>query len=129
MTVGELEVQIVAIADEASRVRSFTLAPVGSRHLPTCGPGSHIDCHLPAGMVRSYSLLNAGDATAYYMIGVAKERNSRGGSRHIHEKWSVGDIVKISLPRNNFRLAEDADYSVFIAGGIGITPLVSMVAR
>lgn len=129
MSDSMLDVRIASIADESPRVRSFALEAAGPEPLPPFTPGAHIDCHLPDGVVRSYSLLNAPEDASRYVIGVAKDADGRGGSRHIHEIWKVGDRIKISPPRNNFALVEEADYSVFIAGGIGITPLLSMVTR
>ncbi len=122
------EVRIAAAADESPRVRSFVLEPL-SGPLPAFTAGSHVDGHLPAGGVRSYSLLNGPHERDRYVVAVALDAESRGGSRHIHGAWRVGQTVRISPPRNSFALAEDAAHSVFIAGGIGITPLLSMMAR
>jgi ferredoxin-NADP reductase/fatty acid desaturase len=86
-------------------------------------PGSHIDVHLPSGRVRQYSLCNApGDR---YQIAVKPEPNGRGGSLEVHETLRIGTVVTISTPRNNFELAR-ADRYVLVAGGIGLTPLLSM---
>jgi vanillate O-demethylase ferredoxin subunit len=63
------------------------------------------------------------------VIGVNKDAQSRGGSRYMHETLRAGDTLTIGLPRNNFPLDEAAPLSVFIAGGIGITPLRSMIRR
>lgn len=97
--------------------------------LPAFEPGSHIDLHLADGLVRSYSLLNACDPRGRYVIGVLKSRDSRGGSRHVHEQLRLGTVLRISRPRNNFRLAEAAAHSVLVAGGIGVTPLLAMLRR
>src|SRR5262249_55595008 len=64
-----------------------------------------------------------------YVIAVNKDAASRGGSRLIHETLRAGDVIMISQPRNNFALQENAGHSVLIAGGIGITPLLSMIRR
>ena len=91
--------------------------------------GSHIDLHLPNGMIRSYSLVNDQKERNRYVIAVNNDAASRGGSKLIHETIRVGDVISISHPRNNFVLQENADHSVLIAGGIGITPLLSMIRR
>ena len=124
-----IEARISSLRDESPRVRSFVLEPLPGGTLPAFTAGAHVDCHLPEGAIRSYSLLNDPGERDRYVIGVAKDPDGRGGSRHIHERWTVGDVIRISAPRNTFGLVEDASYSVFLAGGIGITPLLSMAAR
>lgn len=96
---------------------------------PAFTAGSHIDLHLPNGLVRSYSLHNAQDEAGRYAIGILHDPLSRGGSRWLHSHLRVGDVLQISTPRNNFKLAEHAPRSVFISGGIGVTPLLSMIRR
>jgi ferredoxin-NADP reductase len=81
---------------------------------------------LPNGMVRSYSLANDSRETHRYVLGVLKDRSSRGGSRCVHEQLRVGTRLKISVPRNNFPLRAEAKHSVLLAGGIGITPILCM---
>lgn len=63
------------------------------------------------------------------MIAVQKDRASRGGSQWVHDNLHVGDILAVGGPRNNFALHETAEHSMFIAGGIGITPMLSMIDR
>lgn len=91
--------------------------------LPLFTPGAHVDVHLPSGRVRQYSLCNAPGER--YQIAVKPEPNGRGGSLEVHEALQVGTVVTISTPRNNFELTR-ADRYVLVAGGIGITPLLSM---
>ena len=114
---------------EAEDVVSIELRPGPSAVFPPFDAGSHIDLHLPNGMMRSYSLLNSTDDSGRYVIGVLKDRASRGGSRCVHDQLRVGMPLLISPPRNNFKLHEDADHSVLIAGGIGITPILCMLRR
>src|SRR6202044_295967 len=95
-------------------------------HLPTFQPGAHIDVHLPNGLIRQYSITNAPGETGSYMIGVKREAPSGGGSQCLHEVVREGDVLAISEPRNNFPLRRDAVRTLFIAGGIGITPLLAM---
>jgi ferredoxin-NADP reductase len=94
--------------------------------LPTFQPGAHIDLHLPNGLVRQYSIINGPGELASYSIAVKREASSRGGSASIADTLREGDVLAISDPRNNFPLRRDALRTTFIAGGIGITPLLSM---
>jgi tetrachlorobenzoquinone reductase len=105
------------------------LRPAGEGGFPAFTPGSHIDLHLPNGMERSYSLCNSADESHRYVVGVLKDRASRGGSRCVHEQLRVGMQLEISAPRNNFPLQEAASHTVLVAGGIGITPLLCMARR
>jgi len=91
--------------------------------LPPFTPGSHIEVHLPSGRVRQYSLCNA--TGPVYQIAVKPEAAGRGGSVEVHRVLHPGAVVSISAPRNNFALIP-ADRYVLVAGGIGITPLLSM---
>jgi tetrachlorobenzoquinone reductase len=97
--------------------------------LPPYEPGAHVDMHLPNGLVRNYSLTVAKPDPAAYTFGIKRDPASRGGSRYIHDELRVGRTVKISVPRNNFPLKEDAAHTILIAGGIGITPIWCMVQR
>lgn len=125
-----LQARIKSISYEAQGILGFDLRPIPPlREFPAFTAGSHVDLSLPNGMIRSYSLLNAPRETHRYVIAVNKDPASRGGSKFLHENVRPGDVMTISTPRNNFKLAEDAPHSVFIAGGIGITPLWSMIQR
>jgi ferredoxin-NADP reductase len=97
--------------------------------LPPFTAGAHIDLHLRNGFSRSYSLLNAQNERHRYCVAIQNDPVSRGGSRFIHDTVRTGDVLRISPPRNNFALAEQAEYSVLIAGGIGITPIWCMLQR
>lgn len=110
----------------ADGVISFELADRDGRHLPTFQPGAHIDVHLPNGLVRQYSLTNGPGDLMSYIIGVKQESASKGGSKVLVESVREGDVLAISEPRNNFPLRRDATRTMLIAGGIGITPLLSM---
>lgn len=114
---------------EAEDIISIELRPVATAELAPFSAGSHIDLHLPNGMLRSYSLLNAPGETRRYLIGVLKDRASRGGSRSVHEQLRVGMKLDISAPRNNFPLQEEAAHTVLVAGGIGVTPILCMGRR
>lgn len=124
-----MQARIRAIRWEAEGILSFILEPVDGGLMPSFDPGAHIDVQLAPGLTRSYSLANDPANRTHYEIGVHLSPESRGGSRHIHERWRAGDIVEISEPKNNFPLVEDAAHTVLIAGGIGITPMLPMIAR
>ena len=124
-----IQVRIKRISFEAETINSYELvAPAGDELVPFTA-GSHIDLHLPNGMIRSYSLVNDQCEKTRYVVAVNKDAASRGGSSFVHENLRAGDVITISYPRNNFALQENAAHSVLIAGGIGITPLISMIRR
>lgn len=124
------QVRVRAVTYEAEGILGFELMPLPpATALPAFTAGAHIDLHLPNGLVRSYSLLNDPAETHRYRIGVNRDANSHGGSRWVHQSLRAGDVLTISAPRNNFVLDESAPTNVFIAGGIGITPILGMIAR
>jgi vanillate O-demethylase ferredoxin subunit len=118
-----------SIARQGERVKVVELVARDGSDLPTFTAGAHIDLHLSAELVRSYSLINDPNERHRYVIAVALDRNSRGGSRFVHERLNESASLTISTPRNNFRLDEAGAHSVLIAGGIGITPYLSMISR
>lgn len=109
----------------ADGIAGFELRPVKGM-LPTFQPGAHIDVHMPNGEIRQYSITNGPGETDRFVIGVKLERDSKGGSKCMHETVREGDVLAISEPRNNFPLRRDAVKTLFVAGGIGITPLLAM---
>jgi ferredoxin-NADP reductase len=124
-----IRARVRTIRHEAERVLSVELVPVDSGEFPRFTPGAHIDLHLPNGITRSYSLVNAPDDAGRYVVAILDDVNSRGGSRFVHEQLRCGAVLPISAPRNNFALDEDAVSTVLIAGGIGITPMLCMYRR
>lgn len=124
-----LTVLVHTIRYEAQGIVSVELRALDGSSLPAFEAGSHIDLHLDNGLVRSYSLFNDADERHRYVVGVLNDKNSRGGSRFVHEKLRVGQTLKISAPRNNFELNENADQTILVAGGIGITPIFCMFKR
>ena len=128
-----LSVRVRAMRWEAQSIVGLELVPLPPlRELPAFTAGAHIDLHLntPQGpLVRSYSLLNDPRETHRYCLGIHRDAKSRGGSSHVHAHLRVGDVLTISAPRNHFPLDERSPHNVFIAGGIGITPMLSMIAR
>lgn len=109
------------------RVKSFVLGDPDGWQLPPFTAGAHIDVHLPGGLVRQYSLCGDPFENRHYELGVLDEPAGRGGSRAFHTAVERGAVLSVSLPRNHFPLAADADRHVFVAGGIGITPFLSMI--
>src|SRR6185437_12952245 len=120
---------IKRISFEAESINSFELVAPAGGDLVAFTAGSHIDLYLSNGMIRSYSLVNDPSERSRYVIAVNKDAASRGGSRFVHETLRAGDLITISHPRNNFVLQENTTHSILIAGGIGITPLLSMIRR
>ena len=114
---------------EAQDIISIDLRPAAGVSLPPFAPGAHIDLHLPGALVRSYSLCNDASEAGRYVIGVLRDKASRGGSKAVHDALRVGMALRISAPRNHFALVEDAAHTVLVAGGIGITPLLCMARR
>lgn len=123
-----MQAVIEAIRPVATGIVQLSLKPEAASQTLEVTPGAHIDLHLPNGLVRQYSLINpaAGETLD---VAVNLDPHSRGGSRCVHQDLKAGDRIEISPPRNNFPLDESAHQSIFIAGGIGITPILAMVRR
>ena len=111
----------------AEGVISLTLADPTGAKLPAWTPGAHIDVLLDDTVVRQYSLCGSPGDQHSWRIGVLLDPGGRGGSRRVHETVNVGDAVAVRGPRNHFPLL-GADRYIFIAGGIGITPILPMLA-
>jgi tetrachlorobenzoquinone reductase len=122
-----LRLQAIYYGAKDTNLYEFVLPDGGA--LPAVEPGSHIDLHLPNGMVRQYSLVESDDNPQRYLIGIKRDPNSKGGSLYIHDSLKVGTLIVVSMPRNNFHLNEEAKLTVLFAGGIGITPIYNMLQR
>ncbi|MFE6894561.1 PDR/VanB family oxidoreductase [Streptomyces sp. NPDC057694] len=120
----QLELLVRRMTWEADGVLSVELVHPDGKPLPCWAPGAHIDVHV-GGQIRQYSLCGDPAVTGTYRIGVLNEPSSRGGSRHVHTALRPGQSVTASEPRNHFAL-EDAGGYVFVAGGIGVTPILAM---
>jgi ferredoxin-NADP reductase len=121
-----MQLHIRSITYLAEAINGFELVDPRGRDLPRFGAGAHI--HLRAGgFLRQYSLWNDPAERRRYCIAVLREDGGRGGSNYLHESTRVGDLVEVSLPRNNFPLDRTAERHLLIAGGIGITPFMSMI--
>jgi tetrachlorobenzoquinone reductase len=122
-----LRLRLHAIAYETAAVRLIDLRDPDGGALPAFQPGAHVDLRLNGGLGRSYSLLGDPVDGSRYLLGVQRDPQSRGGSRYLHDQARVGDLVEVSEPVNQFPLVENAAASIFIAGGIGITPVLPMI--
>lgn len=128
MSASQRVVRIARKTIEAVDICSFELVDPEGNLLPPFSAGSHIDVHLPDGLVRQYSLANDPRETRRYLIAVLRDANSRGGSIGMHA-LQVGTTISISDPKNHFALAHSAHPCILIAGGIGITPILCMAER
>jgi tetrachlorobenzoquinone reductase len=124
-----MRLRLHAISFETSAVRLLELRDPDGRALPIFSPGAHVDLTLNGGLGRSYSLIGDPSDASRYLLGVQRDPQSRGGSQYLCEDARVGDLIEVSHPINHFPLTEDAAQSVFIAGGIGITPILPMIDR
>ena len=105
---GLIEVRVTAIRYAARDTHLYEFTRPDGKPLPAYEPGAHIDLHLPNGLIRQYSLINAEPDPATYTVGIKRDPASRGGSRYVHDELRVGKTLKISAPRNNFALVESA---------------------
>lgn len=120
-----LDLQITRKRVVAQGIVSLELRDPQRRPLPPFTAGAHIDVHIAPQITRQYSLCNAPGETDRYLLGVLLEPNSRGGSAAMHQRYAEGDTIAVGAPRNNFPLAP-ARRTLLFAGGIGITPMLSM---
>lgn len=124
-----LQVQVARRRSEAEGVVLLEFVPVAGASLPAFEAGCHVDVHVGPGVIRQYSLCNDPRETHRYVFGVLREPQSRGGSEAIHAGFAEGQTLRISHPRNNFRLVESAKHTILAGGGIGITPILAMAWR
>lgn len=111
---------------EADNIFLFEFQRPDGGQLPPFTAGSHIDVQVRPGLIRQYSLCNHPHERHRYQLGVLQTADSRGGSKGMHEELQVGQNVSISEPRNLFELEPNAKQTLLFAGGIGITPILSM---
>lgn len=128
-TTCTLTVSVHQMRVESDGVLSLELVHPHGDALPAWTPGAHIDIDLGAGLLRQYSLCGDPADPSFYRIGVLREPSSRGGSIQIHDVVRPGQEVRISEPRNNFELSDSTTPLIFIAGGIGITPILAMARQ
>ena len=111
---------------DAPDVVVLTLRHPRRPELPAWTGGAHVDLHLPGGKIRQYSLCGDPRDRSCYRIAVKRAQDGRGGSTWIHDRLAVGDVVNCSAPRNNFALKPETTRHLFVAGGIGITPMAAL---
>lgn len=132
-------VEVTTVSEPAPAIRILELTGTNGDALPAFDPGAHVSLRIPpnqaerpAAMWRSYSLIAFPEemeaAPARYRIGVLREANGAGGSRYLHEEVRTGDVLTLRLPPNGFALDLPSDGIQFVAGGIGVTPIVTMAA-
>ena len=133
MSLVPIAVVIRQIRLEAEDIHSFELAAADGGLLPGFEAGAHVDLDLPGRLRRSYSLYGApgghGQGCGGWHIAVKREAAGRGASAWLHEHARVGQVLQAYAPVNDFALVEGAPHSVFVAGGIGITPVLAMLER
>ncbi len=117
-----------SLTHEATGVLSLELVDPAGADLPPWEPGAHVDLLLTGGLSRQYSLCGDPADRGRYRLGVLREDAGRGGSAFVHDTLRPGHLVDVGGPRNHFGL-EPAPAYVFVAGGIGITPVLPMLAR
>ncbi|WP_084652860.1 PDR/VanB family oxidoreductase [Nocardioides insulae] len=125
---GKVGLRVTRVETLAEGVRGLTLSAADDGRLPDWTPGSHVDLTFDNGLTRQYSLCGDRWDPHTYRVAVLREPAGRGGSAYVHDELAEGDRVELAGPRNNFALAP-ADHYLFIAGGIGITPLLPMMEQ
>lgn len=113
----------------AKDIWCFKLVHPQGHALPDFKAGAHITVQTPAGQRRNYSLCNDPAETSYCEIGIKLERSGRGGSQSMIDQVHVGDLLSVSSPKNDFELLDPDHEVIFIAGGIGVTPLLAMARQ
>ncbi|MGW9129936.1 PDR/VanB family oxidoreductase [Streptomyces sp. NPDC055681] len=124
----ELELVVARRTDEADGVVSLDLRRADGASLPAWAPGAHIDLLLAPDLVRQYSLCSSPEEAEVWRVAVLRDKDGRGGSLNVHDTLAEGDPVRVRGPRNHFPL-ECAERYLFIAGGIGVTPIIPMLAE
>ncbi|KQS60697.1 ferredoxin [Geodermatophilus sp. Leaf369] len=122
-----MRLRVAGRTEGAEGVVVLQLADPTGADLPAWTPGAHVDLLLTDELTRQYSLCGDPADRSVYRIGVLREPAGRGGSAYVHDRLREGDDVDVQGPRNHFELAPSPRY-LFIAGGIGITPILPMAA-
>ncbi len=123
----EADVRVESKQQVADGVVTLTLREIGGSELPRWAPGAHVDLILDGAPTRQYSLCGDPADARRWRLGVLRDPNGGGGSRYVHDQLRAGEVIRVRGPRNNFGLADSPRY-LFIAGGIGITPILPMIA-
>ncbi len=124
----EMMTLVIKSKDEiAEGIFAFELAREDGSDLPEFTAGSHLDVVVPNGETRKYSLCSDPMDCSSYRIAVKREETGKGGSKSLCDEAKAGDKIQLAAPRNDFALAPRVPNFLFIAGGIGITPIMSMI--
>lgn len=123
---GTLTLLVRQMIWQSEGVMTLILEDAAGADLPEWTPGAHLDLHLPSGIIRQYSLCGDPEDRQQWRVAVLLEQVSRGGSRAVHRDLRPGMVLTARGPRNNFELRPAGAYR-FVAGGIGITPILAMV--
>lgn len=127
-----IKVRVDEVADVADRIKRFRFSPIDLRELPTFSPGSNVTVNMDGETRRiknQYSLISSPTQVDAYEISVLRVEDSRGGSEFMHTRVAPGDTMYIQPPNNEFSIYDLAKKHLLIAGGIGITPYLSMAAE
>lgn len=122
-----IPLKVVRAEPLAAGIQLFELRDGAGAALPEFTAGAHLSLRTPGGLIRKYSLCNDPAERDRYLIGVKRDAAGRGGSRDLVDNLKAGDTVEVIPPENAFPLSPGAKSFVFIAGGIGITPIMSMI--
>lgn len=126
----QLDLVIDSVEIKSERIKLFRLIARSKGVLPAFEPGAHLPIELTASdgrkLVRHYSILSSSRDNRFYEIAVQKELNGRGGSKYIHDTLTLDSAVSASAPVNNFSMQPSDKHHILIAGGIGVTPILSM---
>lgn len=125
-----MQLQVTAITTKSIGVKSFEFRPIDDHPLPRFEPGAHVHITIP-GLTsgepsRAYSLVSDPQDRSRYEVAVLRVEPGNGGSAKLHEEVKAGDVLEVSAPRSDFRIEDREAHSILIAGGIGITPIVSL---
>lgn len=124
-----MALRVAAKGDIARGICLFELRPPDGATLPAFSAGAHVTLQTPNGFIRKYSLCNDPAERDRYAIAVKRETPGRGGSGDLIDATKVGDTLRVAPPVNDFELPQRASDLLFIAGGIGITPIMSMIRQ
>ena len=123
-----MQLRVRSITYLAEDINGYELVDPNGRDLPRFAAGAHIGLRIAEDTWRDYSLWNDPAERRRYCIAVLRDKTG-AGSQQWHERARVGESVEVSLPRNHFPLVEDAAHYLLLAGGIGITPIMAMIAE
>lgn len=123
--INSIEVVVESLSRQGENNLAITLVSPSYSNLPIWKAGDHIDIFLPNNLIRQYSLTGTPLNKNEYIICIKKDKESKGGSKYIHENIRIGQKLKISFPRSAFPLVDGGKH-ILLAGGIGITPLLAM---